>query len=72
MLTLGWRFSLAENADGAAYLINPINLCEAIAFSARGCCALAAGGATAARLMSLIIRWLEMCCEEAPKVLDYA
>ena len=69
---LVWRFISRENADGADNLINPINLSEAIAFSARGCCALAAGGATAARLMSLIIRWLEMCCEEAPKVLDYA
>ena len=38
------RFISRENADGADNLINPINLSEAIAFSARGCCALAAGG----------------------------
>lgn len=50
------RFISRENADGADNLINPINLSEAIAFSARGCCALAAGGATAAWLISLIIR----------------
>ena len=36
MLTLGWRFSLAENADGADNLINPINLSEGVSFLREG------------------------------------